>query len=561
MDAAIELSRRLGPKYRFVTVEGEVFDGQYLIGVGPVGKAAGLISRKSRLNQLENELTGISQQIQRLENQLQQNNRQSGHLARLCQDLRTSVYEANTQKLDIESRQAFTEQNIERLSDEQPVITSEIEMLQEQIGESVQKQYDSKQKLEELEAINTDRTGRIEELEAQLAEKKALSENKAGTLTELKVQIGQIGEQQNSIRQRIASLQSQLRHGRGALESARTELSGCDGQLAQTRRDILSTEAKVSELFVEKENAQRVSAEMHEKVARLLVEQKQTEELLKQKRAEQTEIEQQMHQVQLELSQLAVKKEDLTQRVAEELQIDLAEAYEDFEQENVDWDTVRQEIAELRGKIERLGNVNVDAIKEQEALEQRYEFLARQTEDLNKSKTQLEQLISRINKESREKFSVTFEEVRKNFHELFRKLFGGGKADIFLENPHDILECGIEIIVRPPGKETRSISLLSGGEKSLTALALLFAIFRTKPSPFCFLDEVDAALDEANIERFNMIVQEFQKNSQFIIITHSKRTMSIVDVLFGITMQTQGVSKKISIRFDEADAEFETAVA
>jgi len=561
MDAAIELSRRLGPKYRFVTVEGEVFDGQYLISAGPVGKAAGLISRKSRLNQLENDLAGISQEIQRLENQLQQNNRQSGHLARLCQDLRTSVYEANTQKLDIESRQAFTEQNIERLSDEQPVITSEIEMLQEQIGESVQKEYDSKQKLEELEAINTNRTEHIEELEAQLAEKKALSENKAGTLTELKVQIGQIGEQQNSIRQRIASLQSQLRHGLGALESARMELSGCDRQLAQARRDILSSEAKVSELFVEKENAQRVSAEMHEKVARLLVEQKQTEELLKQKRAEQTEIEQQMHQVQLELSQLAVKKEDLAQRVAEELQIDLAEAYEDFEQENVDWDTVRQEIAELRGKIERLGNVNVDAIKEQEALEQRYEFLARQTEDLNKSKAQLEQLISRINKESREKFSVTFEEVRKNFHELFRKLFGGGKADIFLENPHDILECGIEIIVRPPGKETRSISLLSGGEKSLTALALLFAIFRTKPSPFCFLDEVDAALDEANIERFNMIVQEFQKNSQFIIITHSKRTMSIVEVLFGITMQTQGVSKKISIRFDEADAGFETAVA
>jgi len=561
MDAAIELSRRLGPKYRFVTVEGEVFDGQYLISAGPVGKAAGLISRKSRLNQLENDLAGISQEIQRLENQLQQNNRQSGHLARLCQDLRTSVYEANTQKLDIESRQAFTEQNIERLSDEQPVITSEIEMLQEQIGESVQKEYDSKQKLEELEAINTNRTEHIEELEAQLAEKKALSENKAGTLTELKVQIGQIGEQRNSIRQRIASLQSQLQHGLRSLESARMELSGCDGQLAQTRRDILSSEAKVSELFVEKENAQRVSAEMHEKVAGLLVEQKQTEELLKQKRAEQTEIEQQMHQVQLELSQLAVKKEDLAQRVAEELQIDLAEAYEDFEQENVDWDVVRQEIAELRGKIERLGNVNVDAIKEQEALEQRYDFLARQTEDLNKSKAQLEQLISRINKESREKFSVTFEEVRKNFHELFRKLFGGGKADIFLENPHDILECGIEIIVRPPGKETRSISLLSGGEKSLTALALLFAIFRTKPSPFCFLDEVDAALDEANIERFNMIVQEFQKNSQFIIITHSKRTMSIVEVLFGITMQTQGVSKKISIRFDEADAGFETAVA
>jgi len=142
---------------------------------------------------------------------------------------------------------------------------------------------------------------------------------------------------------------------------------------------------------------------------------------------------------------------------------------------------------------------------------------------------------------------------------LFRKLFGGGKADILLEDPDDILESAIEIIARPPGKETRSISLLSGGEKTLTALALLFAVFRTKPSPFCFLDEVDAALDEANNERFNMIVQEFQKDSQFIIITHSKRTMSIADMLFGITMQTQGVSKKISVSFDHVDSDTDAA--
>jgi chromosome segregation protein len=312
---------------------------------------------------------------------------------------------------------------------------------------------------------------------------------------------------------------------------------------------------------VAKDDAQQTSTQMHEQVSRLLAEQKQTDETLRENRAAQAEIEQQMHQMELELTQLAVKNEDLTQRVAEELQIDLGQAYEDFEAQDVDWDRIREEIGELRGKIERLGNVNVDAIKQQDELEQRYEFLAVQTEDLTKSKTQLEQLISKINKESRAKFQVTFDEARKNFQEMFRKLFGGGKADIFLEDPYDILECGIEIIARPPGKETRSISLLSGGEKSLTALALLFAIFKTKPSPFCFLDEVDAALDEANIERFNLIVQEFQKNSQFIIITHSKRTMSIVDVLFGITMQTQGVSKKISVTFDGAETEADLAVA
>lgn len=173
----------------------------------------------------------------------------------------------------------------------------------------------------------------------------------------------------------------------------------------------------------------------------------------------------------------------------------------------------------------------------------------------------MQQLINRLNKTSREKFEQVFEEIRTNFQQIFRKLFSGGKADIVLEEAEDILEAGIEIIAKPPGKEMRSISLLSGGEKSMTAIALLFAVFKTKPSPFCFLDEVDAALDEANNERFNMMIREFQKESQFIIITHAKRTMSIADMLYGITMQTKGVSKKISVQFDQYEPEEETAAA
>ena len=434
-------------------------------------------------------------------------------------------------------------------------------MLQQEISRSVQKEYDSKQKLEELEEVNTQRSAHIEQLETQLAEKKASRQSHITTLTELKVEIGQIAEQQNSTRQRIASLQSQIQHARMAGESTRTDLLTCDEQLAQAQREILAGEAKVSELFVEKEKSQKLSTGLHQKVEQMLAEQKQTEHLLKESSSAQAEIEQKIHEVELELSQLAVKQEELTLRVQEELQIELAQAYENFQQENIDWEEVRCEISELKGKIERLGNVNVDAIEEQEQLQERYEFLADQVQDLNTGKAQLEQLIALINKESQEKFRVTFEQIRNNFQVIFRKLFGGGKADVMLEDPDDILECGIEIVARPPGKETRTISLLSGGEKSLTALALLFAVFKTKPSPFCFLDEVDAALDEANNERFNMIVRQFQENSQFIIITHSKRTMSIADVLFGVTMQTQGVSKKISIRFDQVDVETDAAVA
>jgi chromosome segregation protein len=312
-------------------------------------------------------------------------------------------------------------------------------------------------------------------------------------------------------------------------------------------------------LFVEKENAQRDNRQLQEELTVLVAEQRQKEELVRTKRTQKAEVEHKIGELRVELGQLDVRQQDLVARVKDELQIDLAEAFTTRTTGDVDWEQVKNEITELRGKIERLGNVNLDAIAEQDTLEERHNFLANQVKDLSESKTQLEQLIAKLNKQSREKFVETFEQIRVNFQQIFRKLFGGGKADIVLEESDDVLEAGIEVIAKPPGKETRSISLLSGGEKSMTALALLFSVFRTKPSPFCFLDEVDAALDEANNERFNLLLRDFGIDSQFIVITHSKRTMSMAQMLFGITMQQQGVSKRIAVRFD--DYNHETAAA
>jgi chromosome segregation protein len=346
-----------------------------------------------------------------------------------------------------------------------------------------------------------------------------------------------------------------MQENRASAETAQDEIQNCSEQLAQVQRDILSCEAGVSELFVEKEKSQESSRLLHKEAEKLLEDRKKAEELVRLRRSEKEDTDHKINELKIELSQLEVRQQDLIERVQEQLQIDLAEAYEEYTQEDVDWDKVKEEITVLRGKIERLGNVNIDAIDEQETLEKRHNFLSDQVQDLNSSRGQLQQLINRLNKKSREKFQQTFEEIRGHFQEIFRKLFGGGKADIMLEDAEDILEAGIEVIARPPGKETRSISLLSGGEKSMTALALLFSVFKTKPSPFCFLDEVDAALDEANNERFNMLLREFQKDSQFIVITHAKRTMSIANVLFGITMQIRGVSKKISVKFGEHEEE------
>jgi chromosome segregation protein len=553
LNTAMELSVRFGKRYRFVTPTGEVLLDGCILNTGPVGKASGLISRKSRITQLDEEMASLNEQIRSLERHLEQAEHKNEHLDEVCKELRTSIYEANTEKIDVESHLRMVEQNIKRLGDEQPVLIEEIQLLEEEIRQSVQKEHDSRQKLQELEEINAQRNARIEELQRSLdAERQTLQSHNARA-TELKILIGRISEQQKAIRQRTATLNSQIQQARTAAESSRTEMIACSEQVEQTQRHILTTESSLCSLYIEKEQAQKESIALHTQQNELSCQQKENEQLLRTARQEQAQVEQQLHQIQMELSQLSVKEEDLCQRVKEELQMELAGAYKDYRQQETDWDAVREQIAELRGKIERLGNVNVDAIDQQQQLEDRYQFLAVQAEDLNQSKSQLEQLIEKINTESREKFQTTFDQVRIHFQELFRKLFGGGKADIFLENPEDILDSGIEIMARPPGKENRAISLLSGGEKSMTAIALLFAVFLSKPSPFCILDEVDAALDEANNERFNLIVKQFHDMSQFIIITHSKRTMSIADMLYGITMQTQGISKKISVQFEHGN--------
>ncbi len=559
IDAAIELSGELGQEYKFVTLKGEFLSADGSIKLGPLRSTSGLISRKSRLRQLQQTIANITGEIETLEKQIEKNEQANEHLAKLCKGLRTAVYEANTEKMQVSWKLREFEQNIKRLREEENLAAGEIDLLETEIAGSVQKEYDSKQRLQELETVNSQRTSRIEELEGRYAEQKGLLQNQSSRLTDLKVAVGQITEHRKALKQAIAHLARQMQANQTATESALTEIQNCGEQLTEAERDVLNCEAAASELYVEKEETQEGSKELARVIEKLLEEQKQREELIRQKRDRTHELESTMGELKVELGQLEVKGQGLVERVQEELQIDLVGAYENYRQSEVDWEAVREEIAGLRGKIERLGNVNLDAIDEQESLEDRYNFLSKQVEDLNTSKAQLQQLITRLNRKSREKFRSTFEEIRIHFQDVFRRLFGGGKADIFLEDAEDILEAGIEIIARPPGKQMMSISLLSGGEKALTAIALLFAIFTTKPSPFCFLDEIDAALDEANNKRFNLLVREYQKNSQFIIITHAKRTMSIADVLFGITMQKQGVSKKISVRFDKFDEEEETA--
>ncbi len=326
----------------------------------------------------------------------------------------------------------------------------------------------------------------------------------------------------------------------------------CVQRAEASRWNILRAESEIAELYLRKEA-------FAEEIIRCL---NQRDELQQQRnqlaaeaqtgRTHARKIEEQIHAQDLAANEIRLERETLASRLREDYGIELAELeHHPTSEEQRHRDEVQQEIEELRHKIHALGNVNLEALEELEALESRFKTLSEQHQDLSAAKSSLEKIIERINADSRRLFAETLETVRGHFQQLFRDLFGGGQGDILLEEGVDILESGIEIVARPPGKEPRSISLLSGGEKTLTCVALLLAMFRSRPSPFCVLDEVDAALDEANIDRFTNVLHEFLKWTQFIIVTHSKKTMTCANTIYGVTMQESGVSKQVSVRFED----------
>ena len=246
------------------------------------------------------------------------------------------------------------------------------------------------------------------------------------------------------------------------------------------------------------------------------------------------------------------KRSGLVEKILNTYKVNLSELNMEVD-DSVNWEETKNEIEELKAKLDRMGEVSLGAVEEHNELKGRYEFLVKQKEDLVKGADDLMQAIARINRTTRKMFVETFEAVKREFQDYFKMLFNGGKADLVLTDESNILESGVDIVAKPPGKKLQNITLLSGGEKAMTAIALVFALFKVNPSPFCILDEIDAPLDESNVVRFSRVLQGFLKTSQFIIVTHNRTTIRLSDVLYGVTMQEKGVSKIVSVKFADEE--------
>ncbi len=566
--------------FDFVTVHGELLSRH---GVYTGGSSNGSGKAPSSILGRKNQMADLQTELARLQEQSGEASRRKGTLQSEQTALQAGLQQAQTdlrtQEVAIATRQGefnALQASLRTLHQKIDTVVYEIQSLAAQEQEGLQKRAALAVQAGDWESREAAVQSRLNALHSGLENSRQQRDLANTALTETKVSLAgeeqlcaSFRQQQQALQRRVQEL-AQLAAQRRAEKASFVQRRGqYEVEIDESRRAIESLQlqrgqinAQLSGLTVEKENQETEIA------AR--------EEELRVRRRRLAELQEQRGALEVELAQKEMSVQNLRQRVQEKYQLALDEVRSECITITIasegpakvetltpdemaarglatDWNAVADQVAALQKRLDEIGPVNLVAIEEYEETEQRYEFLTAQHDDLVKAKQQLLEVINRINLQTKEMFSGTFAKIRENFRSLFTEVFSGGKADLLLVNEGDVLESGIDIVARPPGKQLQSISLLSGGEQTMTAVALLFSIYQVKPSPFCVLDELDAPLDESNISRFIRILQRFLAHSQFIIITHNKRTIGMADVLYGVTMEEQGISKIVSVKFHKAE--------
>ncbi len=392
-------------------------------------------------------------------------------------------------------------------------------------------------------------TNQLRELESARNASQTETTEKRVAYSELKQSAEYIGSKVEQLTNRIKELESIIDERTRGFNSSQDRIANLSAGITGAREKMAPVEANIQRLGQQLDASRLSKDESHKEFAA-------HEQGMKQKRTLLEDVQRKRGQLDVELAQQRMRRQNLIERVTGDYRITIDELLTAAEPQweggaRPENDFIETSIAEMRAKLEAMGPVNLVAIEEHAELEERYQFLTAQQTDLVNAKTQLVEMIKQINATTTELFSATFNKVNENFQVMFAQLFGGGSAKLVLIDEGDVLESGIEIIARPPGKKLQTVSLLSGGERTMTAVALLFSLYMVKPSPFCVLDELDAALDDANIGRFVSTVKGFVKDSQFVVITHNRQTISASRAIYGVTMEKQGISKIISVKFSD----------
>ncbi|HXD00159.1 MAG TPA: chromosome segregation protein SMC, partial [Verrucomicrobiae bacterium] len=580
LDAAVAARRDHGVAFDFVTLSGDmlsshgVFTGGYANGSGKT--PGSILGRKNQIAELSSQLGSAQAQVEEL-------SRRKGALLSEQTGLQAGLQQAQTELREREVAIATHQGELNALQNSQRLlhqkidtVVYEIQSLAAQEQEGLQKRAALAAQAAELETRELDLQQQAAEISAALEESRRNRDLAAAALTETRVASASEEQICASFRQQRESVEERLRELAQLVQQRRAEIPAFLERKARAESEIQDSRRQIESLRHEREQVNAQAAELLGRKNAQEADVTAREEDLREQRRSLAERQQQRGALEVDLAQKNMGVQNLRDQIRQKYHLNLDDIRSEcititFADEGparvqtltpeemassgaaTDWDAVGAQVTALQTRIDEMGPVNLVAIEEYEETEQRHTFLSTQHDDLVKAKSQLLEVINRINLQTRQMFTETFEKIRDNFRAMFTEVFGGGKADLLLVGDGDALESGIDIVARPPGKQLQTISLLSGGEQTMTAVALLFSIYQVKPSPFCVLDELDAPLDESNINRFVRVLQRFLAHSQFIVITHNKRTIGMADVLYGVTMEERGISKIVSVKFHKSD--------
>jgi chromosome segregation protein len=555
-----ETARRLrneGHRACYVSREGTVLAADGAVSGGHV-RSSGLFGREREIRELGEQVSRLEQAIRELDARIGEQSSALEGTAAAREILLTKI---NTVRNDL----AQTAREIERATEDRSEAQRAVERIEHEVERLVQKIADYDRTLETRRNALAESDARAADLESQLTQVEIARETHdqqvAGlqdALAQRMAEVSAARERLDAARRRLLELEEEIAHCEEQIRHHTEQLDALSRSLDQACADLEGTGRRFEELTASAQALDRDLAEQSSQREAASAEVQRLQHEIHALQRQRNEQQNELHEIDRRRAQCEVQVQNLDEQAREKFRSPIGELETKAGAIEASREQLVGEIAALRGRIESMGEVNVIAIEEHRQLSERFEFLDRQRNDLEEAKTSLRKTIRTIDDTTTEMFTKGMADIRQRFHETFRRLFGGGRADLILTEPDDLLNSGVEILAQPPGKQLQSITLLSGGEKAMTAIALLFGIFLFRPSPFCVLDEIDAPLDDANIERFKAMVAEFSKDVQFIIITHNKQTMALADTLYGVTMEEPGVSRIVSVRFDQIE---QTALA
>ncbi len=533
--------------YTIVGLTGEVLkDGIIISGGGTKGAGGGILTRNRRIEELQEQIKTLKSEHEKLSRHIK---KRRSHIDKLNELQTEQQYKLRNIELDLLTQKKDAEQHQRELSRiEYQLNTIEAECSQLKL-EQQEAQDTLADKKEELGGIKDDEEAQqslIEQIKQEVSDVNQILQALRGEVTQYRIDIASLQEKTKTAGTEIRRLENSIRNLNRRLGERRLSLEKDESRKLQTKAELaeknklLLKEAKennkLKQIIIEKN---RLYEDKRLTASQLETDYRQQKKNLEKLAKQTTETEIQITKINLRINQLA-----------EQINIDNPLIMPSTQEEEGDVQTWTNELALAEKRLAAIGNVNLTAIEEYNLLEERYQFYVKQLNDLTESVESLQRVIAQINSTTKERFKKTLDAVNEQFGKVYTRLFEGGRAELRLDEGSNILNGGVEIMVQPPCKKLQNLNLLSGGEKALTAIAFLFSIYLIKPSPLCFLDEVDAALDEANVGRLIIMLKEFTKQSQIIIITHNKRTMETADLLYGITMETPGASKIVSVKFN-----------